>query len=185
MKMYVANATKQINQFWYKTLGRTTPIRQDIREGGQIQIAGDLLPEDIDYIVGQHSQYGLVKVDEIDRTKTFTGLCYSLNTPIKMEKIQKLMMHNQEVLVERAETTLRDTAIANGGLVEDKVTMLARDNRMPAPRVGDFEATIVEESTSGVPSKTNFFRNGTETAAGIRVSRTEAAPQGRGRRASK
>jgi hypothetical protein len=184
MKLYVANATKQVQQFWYTSRlanGTLKQVRQDIMEGGQIQIqwdgSGIMQPEDIDYVVGQHAIYGLLDVAEIDRAKPFVGLCYSIDKPIPAMKIQKLMVHNQGVLEERAEDTLKSTALANSQLLENKVERVARDARRPIPAIGDLEISITEESSSGTPAKTNFFRDGKQASGGIKVS--SGAPHGR------
>lgn len=177
MKLYVANATKQINQFWYTSRlanGTLKQVRQDIMEGSQIQIQWDgtgvMLPEDIDFVLEQHAMYGIVNASDIDRTKPFSGLCYSIDKPIPAMKIQKLMIHNQEVLEERAEDTLKSTALANSQLLESKVERVARDARRPVPAMGDLEISITEENSGGTPSKTNFFRDGKQAAGGIKVS---------------
>ncbi len=177
MKLYIANATKQVNQFWYTSRlanGTLKQVRQDISEGSQIQVqwdgSGVMQPEDIDYVLEQHAIYGLVNAADIDRTKSFAGLCYSIDKPVPAMRIQKLMVHNQEILEERAEDTLKSTAMANSQLIENKIERVARDARRPVPAMGDLEISITEESSSGTPSKTNFFRDGKQAAGGIKVS---------------
>jgi len=179
MKLFIANCSKQVHHFLYRVPEATGLRAQPIKEGGQIQISGELQPEAVDYIVGQHTVYGLIPVDEIDRAKPFVGLCYSVDKPIPAMKIQKLMIHNQEVLEERAEDTLKATALANSQLLEGNVEKMARDARRPIPAIGDLEISITEESSSGVPAKTNFFRDGKHAAGGIRVSSSEPSPRGR------
>jgi len=184
MRLFIANATKQIQQFWYTSRlanGTLKQVRQDIMEGSQIQIqwdgSGVMQPEDIEFVLEQHAIYGLVSAADIDRTKPFAGLCYSIDKPVPAMKIQKLMIHNQEILEERAEDTLKSTALANSQLLESNVERMARDARRPVPAIGDLEISITEESSSGTPSKTNFFRDGKQAAGGIKVS--PSAPRGR------
>jgi len=183
MKLYIANATKQLQQFWYTSRlsnGTLKQVRQDILEGSQIQIqwdgTGNMQPEDIDYVVGQHAVYGLLDIADVDKAKPFVGLCYSIDKPVPAMRIQKLMMHNQEVLEDRAETNLKATALANNELLENRVAMTARDARQPIPVVGDLEISITEESKGGAPAKTNFFREGKQAAGGIKVHRSETPP---------
>jgi hypothetical protein len=192
MKLYIANATKQVNQFWYTSRlanGTLRQVRQDILEGSQIQIqwdgSGIMQPEDIDYVVEQHAIYGLMPIDEIDNAKPFTGLCYSIDKPIPAMKIQKLMLHNQDILETRAEDTLRATALASNKILETNMERTARDARQPVPAMGDMEISITEESKGSAPSKTNFFRpdpklgEGNKPAGAIKVSRTDKPRHGR------
>jgi hypothetical protein len=175
MKLYIANCTKQIHHFFYRVIGSTSLRMQPIKDGGQIQISGDLQPEEANYIIGQHEIYGMIKADEVDRTKPFAGLCYSVDKPVAVAKIQKLFIHNQEVLEHRAEDTLRATALASSDVLESKVTEAARDANRPLPALGDLEMSIVEETRKGPPSKTAFWREGNKGSGGIRVSRNRAA----------
>lgn len=182
MKLYIANCTKQIHHFIYRVPELSGPRAQPIREGGQIQISGDnLLPETIDYIINQHARYGMIAVDEIDRAKPFIGLCYSIDKPIPATKIQRLMLHNQDILEVRAEENFKTTALANNELLENRIETTAREARRPIPKIGDLEISIEEETKSGAPSKTNFFRDGSKAAGGIKVSRSGDAPRGRKR----
>ena len=178
MKLYIANCTKQVHDFIYRVPEATGPRMQPIREGAQIQISGELLPDVVDSIVNHARTYGMIHIDEIDRAKPFSGLCYSVDKPISAAKIQKLMIHNQDVLEERAEDTLKATALANSKVLESGVERLARDAHRPIPAIGDLEISILEESPSGTPAKTNFFRDGKQSAGGIKVSSSAA----RGRR---
>jgi len=178
MKLYIANCSKQVHNFMYRVPESNGIRAQPILEGGQIQISGELQPETVDYIVSQHAAYGLIPLGEIDRAKPFVGLCYSVDKPIAAAAIQRLMIHNQGVLEERAEETLKATALANNQLLESGVERLARDARRQIPTIGDLEISITEESSGGAPAKTNFFRDGKQAAGSIKVSR-EAS---RGRR---
>jgi hypothetical protein len=176
MKLYIANCSKQVHNFLYRVPEATGLRAQPIKEGGQIQISGELQPEAIDYVVNQHVRYGLIPVDDIDRAKPFIGLCYSIDRPIPATKIQKLMIHNQGILEERAEDNLKATALANNKLLENRIEMTAREARHSIPPIGDLEISITEESKSGSPAKTNFFREGKQAAGGIKVHRSDTPP---------
>jgi hypothetical protein len=171
MKLFIANCSKQVHHFLYRVPEATGLRAQPIKEGGQIQVSGELQPEAIDYIVNQHVRY-----DEIDRAKPFIGLCYSIDKPIPAAKIQKLMIHNQGILEERAEETLRAMALANNAMMENRIEMTAREARHPIPQIGDLEISIVEESRGGTPAKTNFFREGKQAVGGIKVHRSDTPP---------
>ena len=190
MKLYVANATKQVHEFWYTIPGTSGPRMQPIRPGGQIPVSGNLQPEEIDAVIKHHERYGLVEAAGIDRIKVFAGLCYSIDKPVPAAKIEKLFVHNQEVLERRAEEKLVAAALANNSILESKVEQAASDAGRPLPSLGDLEISISEDSVRGDPSKVGFFREGTTAAGGIRLSRGDAPTphtsnsRGRGRRAA-
>lgn len=182
MKLYIANATKQVHEFWYMIPGTSGPRMQPIRPGGQIAVSGTLQPEEIDAVIKHHERYGLVEAAGIDKIRTFAGLCYSIDRPVPAAKIEKLFVHNQEVLERRAEDKLVAAALANNKILESKVEEAASDAGRSLPSLGDLEISIAEESAHGDPSKTGFFREGTKAAGGIRLSRSEEpAPRSRGR----
>jgi len=120
MKMYIANCTNQVQDFMYRIPENTKLMKQIISIGGQIQIPGELSTTDIDSIVAQHSKYGFVRVDEIDRTKPFFGLCYSVDKKVDMDKVRRAIVHNQEVLVERGKELRKEAAVAVNNAVEEQ-----------------------------------------------------------------
>jgi hypothetical protein len=185
MKLYIANCTKQVWIFSYRVpgtdlMGKPFGVRQqEIPEGGQIQISGDLQPEEITYIIEQNARYGLIQSEEIDRTRPFAGLCYSIGKPIAVPKIEKLFMHNQEVLEERSEEKLRDTALANNQLLKNRLQSAARDAGRKMPAIGEFETALSEESKS--PSKTKFFSDGKKRASSLIIKGGDDDAPRRGR----
>ena len=187
-KLYIANCTKQIQDFWYRVPGcdgsgkAYGPRMQKILEGSQVMISGDLQQEEIDFIVADNARYGLINVDEVDRAKPFVGLCYSIGKPVAVPKIEKLFVHNQEILEQRAEDNLKATALANNQLLEKRLEVSARDAGRKMPNVGEFEMSLSEESKN--PSKTEFYREGGKKASGIRINRSnEGGPRRKGRAA--
>jgi hypothetical protein len=93
---------------------------QHINIGGQIAISGELNPPQVEAIIRQHAPYGLKAVDEIDRTKAFTGLCYSLDRQINVEKLMKAIAHNMEVLTTRGAEQRMEAAVAINNALEDQ-----------------------------------------------------------------
>jgi len=167
MKMYVANCTHQVQDFMYRTVENQKLMKQIIELGGQIQIPCELSTPDIDYIVEQHAKYGFVRIDEIDRTKPFFGLCYSIGTKVDMDKVRRAVVHNQEVLVERGKELRKEAAVAVNNAVEEQVGGLKA-----------LEMSVVEEAN----------KDGRDTAVNetIKVDRTAgpAPSRGRSRRAA-
>lgn len=163
--VYVGNPTRQPVTFMYRKLEHHQVLRQDIPMGGQIKIAGDLSPEDITYIVKQYQKYGIVRADEMDSQRKFVGLCYSLDRPISMIRLERQMQKNHYVLADRGKETRRLAAIAESNRMENAVI----ESGLPE-RLTTFEATIVEhnhDDRSGVAP----------ISEGIRVTRN-AHPDG-------
>lgn len=138
--------------------------------GGQIRISGDLTTPEIEAIVGQHRKYGMVEVGEIDRTKPFVGLCYSVDKPISVERIRNALVHNAEVLTEIGRARRQEAAIAVSNQLE-AVT----------PGLQALEMSFVEEQGKSGASP--------QIAEGVRVTRRAqpggppAIPRRPGRRA--
>jgi hypothetical protein len=99
--LYVANASKQKHDFIYRIPEETSIRRQQIPAGGQITVyQPNASLEIVRAIVDQHLKYGLVDVADIDRRKPFVGICFSLDKPIKVDKIMQADEHNAGVLQE-------------------------------------------------------------------------------------
>lgn len=137
-KLFVANTTFQNVDFQYRLRESLKIYQQMIPIGGQIQISGDLSTPDIDYVVHQHAMYGMVRVDEIDRTKPFIGLCYDVDRRIDVEKMRRALAHNQEVLADRGKTIRQEAAMAVESAVEGQNVGLT-----------GVEFTIEEEAKDG------------------------------------
>lgn len=98
MRLYVANCSKYVQDFLYRLPEKKNQIFQKIIPiGGQVEVR-DAPMDTLVYIIKQHLHYGLVPVEEIDRTKGFFGLCYSIDRPIDIEKIMNAIDHNEEQL---------------------------------------------------------------------------------------
>ena len=171
MKLYVANVTAQTHEFLYRLIEQTKILRQVIPSGRQIQIAGDMNKDEIDYIVGQHAKYGMIPADEISHTKKFHGLCYSVDKPITAPLLNYLREHNQGELVEQGRELRRIAAIVSNDLLETAL----RENDRPE-QITQFEMTIQEDRdiASDLP----------QLAEGLRVIRNPNPPAkpARGRR---
>lgn len=139
MKLYIGNATRQVHAFAYWVIGGKSARTQHVPMGGQVQITGDLSAAEIDFIVKQHVPYGLVEVSEIDRTKVFTGICYSVDKPIPANRLQRLMLHNQTMLIRQGEEIRKAAAIVSTQQLEADL----REQRIPE-QLRAFEASIEE-----------------------------------------
>lgn len=167
-KMYVGNCTQQVQHFMYRLPERPQPYQQIIPIGGQILIPLDLSTPDVTAIIQQHDRYGMVRVDEIDRTKAFMGLCYDLDRKIDVDKVRRAHERNQLVLTERGRQLREEAAVFVNNTVEQET-----------PDLKAFEMEVQEVSKKGEDIQVNEK---------IRVSRTDAPsgpkPSARGRRAA-
>lgn len=139
MKLYVANTTKQDHDFVYRILESTRLHQQPVPSGQQVQIYKDDTSDVINAIVAQHERYGLVKVDEIDRTKPFIGLCYSVDKPIPVSKIMYVAEHNDDVLAEQGQKGRMDSVAALGENL----------NRATEGKLNALEVEVVESRKPG------------------------------------
>lgn len=179
MKLYIANVTAQVQDFIYRVPETTSNRSQRIDIYSQQMLSGDLSASEIAAIVKQHAVYGLIPVDEIDRTKPFIGLCYSVDKPVAIEKIRRAIVHNKGVLEERGRDLRKEAAVVVNNHIEQQ---------FEDPRSGGAAAALravelsVQEETSGTIDEHAPISEGT------RVSRHEppdATPRRtRGRRAA-
>lgn len=179
--MFIGNATKQIQDFVYRLAENPSTMRQTIPIGGQVQISGDLNMPQIDTIIAQHARYGMRKSDELDRTKPFVGLLYSIDRPIPAMRLTQAMEHNDNVLTQRGEETREQIAVASSNAIENKLED-DRNNGMPDVTLREFETQIIEEEKPG-----QVRVDGQKTIAeGVRVNRNQdgrgAPGKGRGKR---
>lgn len=128
-KMYIANCSNQNQEFIYRLPEAPAPRMQPIPIGRQVEISGDLTTKDIEAIIHQHARYGLVSVSDIDRTRPFTGLCWS-DKPISVDKIKRLWLHNQGVLTERGKEQREAAAVATMEKIEQETPGALRSLEM-------------------------------------------------------
>lgn len=164
MKLFVGNVTAQNHEFMYRLIAGAQKIhRQMIMAGRQIQVAGDLQPEEVNSIVDQHAKYGMLQASEIPRAKRFHGLCYSIDKPISSELLNYLRDHNHGEKDEEGRELRKLAAITSNDILETTL----RENDRPE-QVRQFEVTIQEdrEIESDLP----------QLAEGLRVIRNPNPP---------
>jgi hypothetical protein len=146
MRLYIANCTQQVQTFMYRTPEESGAMSggmrvQHIEIGAQIPITGDLNKIQIDSIVAQHSKYGLISVDEVDRNKAFAGLCYSIDKPVPISKLLYVMQNNKKLMDERGRKTRLEAAIAVNQQVENNM----------ADQLKKLEIEVKEEKSGSGP----------------------------------
>lgn len=137
--LYVGNTTRQIYDFQYRT-SRGQPVRrQQIQPGSQLKIAGDLAQREVEYIISQHTKYGLVAESEIDQTRAFHGTCYATGKPISAVRLMYLMETNLDVLVKRGEEIRKANAVGHSNIINQ----VMRETEQPDLPV--LELTVQQE----------------------------------------
>lgn len=171
MRMYIANCTGQQREVWFRIPGVKDPWMLAIPMGGQEQVSGDLLPEEVEAIVEQLGIYGMVNVNEIDRNRDKeVVMLYQTDKPITAAKMHHALEHNVSIMERKGEETRRAAAVKTNEFLDHQL----RDNELPNLKM--LEMTIEEKKPrwgAEFPSVTKFFRQGKERGDGIRVSRGE------------
>jgi hypothetical protein len=141
VRLYIGNATKQQHDFVYLVPGTKAPRRQMVPIGGQVVLSGELTREEIDAIIQHHSAYGLTEATLVHHVRGFTGLLYSVDTPIRHTAIHHLMIHNTEVLVDMGKQIRREASIAGN----DQLASTLQEAQRPEA-LRQMEASVVEEN---------------------------------------
>ena len=160
-ELYIGNATKQIHQFAYRALERPGIVMQTIPMGGQIRIAPsgnryDLTIQEIDYILDQHKQYGLVSTEDIDKMGPFSGLCYSIGKPLSADKLRRAMQKRDDNLIEYGKKLRQEAALAVNSQIEEQIGGPLRN----------LEMSFMEEEPKG-----GYSDDFDHVAEGVRVTR--------------
>lgn len=136
-QLYIANATRQVQDFHYRIPGIAQVRQQTIQIGGQIKISGDLKINEVEAIIQQHSKYGLISADEIDSGKAFAPMCYQVDKPVAPEMIEMLSNRNMGVLADRGYEQRKEAAI----VVTNRIGQNLREQNI------DADLTSVEVDT--------------------------------------
>lgn len=110
MKLFVANTTKQRNIFVYRVL-ETGRLRQIPIEPGSQMMVLDGSSDEVNAVIEHHAIYGLINSKNIDQSKAFTGLCYSIDKPVSSSVIEKAIRDNDDHL-SRGAHQIRQASLA-------------------------------------------------------------------------
>jgi hypothetical protein len=163
-ELFVGNVTKQIQMFAYRLPERTGIITQTIPIGGQIRISPngvltDLSTMEIDAIISQYRNYGMLAVEDLDSKATvFSGLVYSIGKPISADKLYKGMKRKEELLRAQGQRLRQEAALAVNSQIEEQIGRPLRE----------LEMSVTEEEPKG-----GYSEDLEHTADGVIVSRKE------------
>jgi hypothetical protein len=141
VKLFVGNGSKQNHDFLYWVPSAKAARTQRIPIGGQIQISGELDRAAIDSIIEQHAPYGFAAASEIDHITEYVGLCFSVDKPISLTQLDKLMRHNTQVLSIRGRELRKQAALAGNDQLQASIADSGRPETLR-----QMEASMVEEN---------------------------------------
>lgn len=178
LDLYIANPTKQAKQFSY------FPINPDNVEhlvahrhqakflpvpvGGQAKIA-DLEEIDLNFILKQHEQYGMIEATEVDRQRGRVDLIYSVDRPVPARAIEKAVHRNDTALAQLGKEVRQQAAVAgHQGLdqaleqyntpttlkaLEVEVTEVARDQRDTSGEINEGVRVVSDPAEVAPPQR--------------------------------
>jgi hypothetical protein len=155
-ELFIANTTKRHHDFDYRIPENPKLIRQSIRAGEQVRIGGDLRSEDIQAIIDQHIQYGLISANDVKRSADFVGLCYSIGKPVPAANVMTAFEQNDGVLTKRGEEIRKAAAIAFDasvaasipGVGPETTTEIVEDVKRSDPNYDQKVNEVIEVSRS-------------------------------------
>lgn len=147
MDLYVANCTRQNMVFNYRFQGDNIKY-VNIPIGKQQKIPGVSTQAQIDQVIKQHEPYGMIPVEEINRTKPFIGTCYSVDKLIKTDAIMKGLDHNETVLIERGREIRRAAAVQSNNMIENALHEANQRNNMDV-KLDELEVMVQEADAQG------------------------------------
>jgi len=182
MEMYVANCTRQNFIFNYRLSNEPGVKHIAIGIGQQQKVPGSLTQAMVDEILRQHKPYGMISVDEINRTKGFIGTCYSIDKKIKVDAIMKGLDHNESVLIERGREIRRAAAVQSNNMIENALHDANVKNNMDV-KLDELEMIVEEADPKGRKQPDGLQEGITVTHSAGPTPVESAKPQrGRGKR---
>ncbi|MHA1063420.1 hypothetical protein ACR9GP_05860 [Enterobacter ludwigii] len=120
MKLFIANCSSQTHLFNYKLPERYQAFGATIRAGGQhmIENSADIIHR----IIQQHEPYGFQRCDKVD--KDFSGICYSIDKPVTVGRIEE----NHEQKIENLDEMSQKILVANAVSLNNAVEHAAIEN---------------------------------------------------------
>ena len=176
MKMYVANATLQRQEFYYSLPEQTKRRQLTIQPLAQVRVADELDQQGVDYIVAQHEKYGFLSVDAITASKNprgFHGLCFSIDKPVTSARIETLMRGNQQILDARGQMLRREAAIASNDAMTRSLSHNSELQDLTVD-IKNVELTVQQDLKDG-----EDFASKDAVSEGFKVSSSAPAPKRR------
>lgn len=137
MDLFISNCTHQTHLFNYKVPERFQPFGQTIKPGAQIKLTYP--PEVCQYIIDQHTPYGLANIKDVK--PGFSGICYSEGKPCNPTAIQDAYEQKQEDLENTSQQILENSAAALTHNLQNTLNQAGSETPL-----GDVEMKITGEA---------------------------------------
>ncbi|WP_370602285.1 hypothetical protein [Citrobacter cronae] len=119
MKLHIANTTKQRHDFAYRKPETGRLVYHPINAGSQAVVIDGTRAE-IDLIIQQHAEYGLIDATKIDQNRIYIGLCYSIDKPVASKVIEKAMRDNDGHLNRAAHDRRQASVLATDSALSEQ-----------------------------------------------------------------
>lgn len=119
MKLHIANTTKQRHDFAYRKPETGRLVYHPINAGSQAVVIDGTRAE-IDLIIQQHAEYGLIDAAKIDQNRIYIGLCYSIDKPVASKVIEKAMRDNDGHLNRAAHDRRQASVLATDSALSEQ-----------------------------------------------------------------
>lgn len=139
MKLFIANCSRQAHIFNYKLPEKAQSFGVTIRSGDQHMIENQ--SDVITHIIQQHAPYGFQPADKVD--KHFSGICYSIDKPVTLGRIEEGAEQKTENLKNMSEEILKASAVSLNNAVDQAVIQSGKK-----PKDGGVEIEITGEPVS-------------------------------------
>lgn len=173
MDLYVANLTRQHQNFSFRMPGSGKLMQIPIRIGEQARVLRDESQIIITKIVEQHEPYGMIPVSEINRAKPFVGLCYSVDKKINVDAIMAGLEHNTEVLVDRGREIRRAAAVQTSNMIENALAEANRETNQEVA-LDELEILVDEADARTGRSASDGLREGIKVDKNAPMTPTES-----------
>jgi hypothetical protein len=148
--LYVANTTQQHQIVFYRTdvappganVPFTAPKQQAIPPGRQVTVGGNLDKNELDFVIEQLNQYGMVgEVDIPNNLQLMVHpFIFNIDRPISPRSIQTVMEHNMGIKMNEGQRRREAAAIG----ANQSLALAAQTANVPDPRQFDVEYEQME-----------------------------------------
>lgn len=136
-KLYVANCSQQNQSVNYRLIESVGVKQQTIEIGQQIILGGrDITDIQIDGIIEQLDPYGFFRADTIGKQHHYAGLVYSLDKPVSLDLMSRVIERNREILIHKGREIRQQAAVAvnnsldeNTGSAPDMLEMSVQEEK--------------------------------------------------------
>ena len=120
--LFIANTSNKVNEFTFRLPGNDKLHVRQIPAGKQSEIIRNAQKEDIDYVIAQHEQYGLVHASQIKKICAFAGMVYSIDKPVESISLEYVMEQNDDELIKLGHQLRKESAVAIDSLLTENIS---------------------------------------------------------------